>query len=287
MAAESSTSLYWQQGLWFLAFLPLTFPLISASPSPNMHRFKLSPLEPQRLQGIQCSIQTIMGKTELRSRIRLRYVKENTLLYTQLNSSSHYTYTANVNQAAAAHREKLCSNVQAVGKRKWAVKYTVHSMQALRPLSTMTHCSSDSTWLRSPCPGRMPWSSGGSTPCSALPCCPFCSQATSQHCSSTAATVTSGPGCEGADGRSHGTSLVLPAQGSDRLHCRMLLHRPACPLLCHSSRHRVQQHWFLKATSLKHCTGLCQQEQLKLPTGQPTRTHLSVPLDWLGLNRAH
>lgn len=160
-------------------------------------------------------------------------------------------------------------------------------MQALRPLSTMTHCSSDSTWLRSPCPGRMPWSSGGSTPlfCSAM--LPFLLPghipALQQHCT----TVTSGPGCEGADGRSHGTSLVLPAQGSDRLHCRMLLPRPACPLLCHSSCHRVQQHWFLKATSLKHCTGLCQQEQLKLPTGQPTRTHLSVPLDWLGQNRAH
>lgn len=83
---------------------------------------------------------------------------------------------------------KNCAQiVQAVGKRKWAVKYTVHSMQALRPLSTMTHCSSDSTWLRSPCPGRMPWSSGGSTPlfCSAM--LPFLLPghipALQQHCS--------------------------------------------------------------------------------------------------------
>lgn len=108
-------------------FSAFDFPFISASPSPNVHRFKLSSLKPHRLQGIQCSIQTIMGKTALRSRIRLRYVKENTLLYTWLNSSSHYIYTTNVNQATASQRKKLYSNC--AGCRKEEMSCKIYSTQ--------------------------------------------------------------------------------------------------------------------------------------------------------------
>lgn len=86
----------------------------------------------------------------------------------------------------------------------------------------------------------------------------------------------------------------LPAQGSDKL--LDAAHQSCLPTPL------PQQHSCLKAMSLKCCTVLCQrwavtsaggqahspeQEHLKLPTGQPTRTHLSVPLHWLGLNRAH
>lgn len=78
------------------------FFLHQCQPFSQCAQIQVSSLKPHRLQGIQCSIQTIMGKTALRSRIRLRYVKENTLLYTRLNTSSHYTYTTNMNQAAAS-----------------------------------------------------------------------------------------------------------------------------------------------------------------------------------------
>lgn len=72
---------------------------------------------------------------------------------------------------------------------KGAVKHTVCSMQALRPLRHNDPLQLKlSTWLRSLCPGRLLWSrsSGGSTSCAALPRCPSCSQAHApalqQHC---------------------------------------------------------------------------------------------------------
>lgn len=236
-----------------------------------------------------------MGKTALRSRIRLSYVKE----YTRLNTSSHYTYTANVNQAAASHREKGCAQntVQAVERGKWAVKYTVHSMQALRPFRHNDPLQLKlSTWLRRPCPGRMPWSSGGSTPLCCLAMMPLLFPGPALQ-----ATVTSGPCCEWASCKSHGTSLVPTAQRSDRLTAGWC--SPALPP--HSSATApvvAAAAPCLQDMSLKHCIELCQcwllmaaggqahspeQEHMKLPTGQPTRTQLSVPLDLLGLNRAH
>lgn len=246
-----------------------------------------------------------MGKTALRSRIRLRYVKEYPLLYTWLNTSSHYTYIANVNQAAASHREKGCAQntVQAVGRGKWAVKYTVHSMQALRPLRHSDPLQLKlSTWLRSPCPGRMPWSwsSGGSTPlcCSAM--LPFLSPGPHPHCSSTAGHSDKWPLLQRSSlqepwhkSGAHCTALWLT-------DCRMLLASPASPLLCHSPWHGCSStvpprhvpetlHWAVSALSSMAAGGQVhspEQEHLKLPTGQPTRI-LSVPLDLLGLNRAH
>ena len=52
-------------------------------PSPSVHSFKLSPLKPCSLQEVPYSVQKIMGNAALRSRIRLRYVEENSHCFTR------------------------------------------------------------------------------------------------------------------------------------------------------------------------------------------------------------
>lgn len=208
-----------------------------------------------------------MGEAALRSRIRLRYVEENCSTHGSI--PAHFIPIQLMGtklQLPTGESTELKTQCRLQERGKGAVKHTVCSMQALRPLRHNDPLQLKlSTWLRSLCPGRLLWSrsSGASTSCAALPAAFPVPRPTPRHCSSTAghsaAAVTSGPCCEGAHCTSHGTSLLPTAQGSDRLHCRMLLARPASPLLCHSSCHGVQQHSCLKDMSLKLCIVLCQR----------------------------